>query len=447
MTSPFETSSPPREIDLLIDARWIIPIEPKGVVLENHALAVDHGRIVALAPIADAEARFAPKQRVSLPGHVLMPGLVNLHTHAALNLLRGYANDLPLMRWLEEKIWPAEAKHVSADFVRDGTLLAAAEMLRGGVTCCNDMYFYPEASVEAMQCAGMRAAIGIITVEFPTSYATDPDDYLDKGLAVRDRYRDAPLISFCLAPHAPYSVSDRSFERVATLAAQLDLPVHIHVHETSAEIDESIRQHGVRPLERLRRLGLLGPGLIAVHGIHLNDEEINLLATHGSSIAHCPTSNMKLASGGAPIAAVLAKGVHVGLGTDGAASNNRLDLFQEMRHAGLLGKLLSGDAAALDAHTLLSMATLEGAAALGLDGKIGSLVPGKEADLCAVQIDDWMLQPCFDPASHLIYVAGRENVSHVWVAGKPVVSEGQLHDIDITKLIETAAVWQNTIRS
>ena len=447
MTSPLETSPSPRKIDLLIEARWIIPIEPKGVVLESHALAVDRGHIVGLMPITEAEADFAPKQRISLPGHVLMPGLVNLHTHAAMTLLRGYADDLPLMRWLQEKIWPAEAKHLSADFVRDGTLLAAAEMLRGGITCCNDMYFFPEASVEAMQRAGMRAAIGIITIEFPTAYATDPDDYLAKGLAVRDRYRDESLISFCLAPHAPYSVSDRSLERIATLAAQLDLPIHIHVHETRGEVDESLRQYGVRPLERLRRLGLLGPGLIAVHGVHLNAEEIDLLAKYGSSIAHCATSNMKLASGGAPIAAALSKGVRVGLGTDGAASNNRLDLFQEMRHAGLLGKLVSDDAAVLDAHTLLGMATLEGAAALGLDGKIGSLLPGKEADLCAVRIDDWALQPCFDPASHLVYVAGRENVSHVWVAGKPVVSAGHLHDIDVAKLIENATVWQNGLKS
>jgi 5-methylthioadenosine/S-adenosylhomocysteine deaminase len=437
---------PPRDVDLLIEARWVIPIEPKGVVLENHALAINDGRIVALAPINELEAQFEPRQRVSLPAHVLMPGLVNLHTHAAMSLLRGYADDLPLMRWLQEKIWPTEAKHVSPEFVRDGTLLAAAEMLRGGITCCNDMYFFPGASVAALVEAGMRAAVGLITIEFPTAYAADPDDYLNKGLAVRDQHRDEPLISFCLAPHAPYSVSDRSFERIVTLAAQLDLPIHIHVHETRDEVDESVRLHGVRPLERLRRLGLLGPGLIAVHGVHLNAEELDLLATHGSSIAHCPTSNMKLASGGAPIAEALARGVRVGLGTDGAASNNRLDLFQEMRHAGLLGKLVSGDAAALDTHTLLRMATLDGAAALGLDHQIGSLVPGKAADLCAIRLDDWLLQPCFDPASHLIHVAGREQVSDVWVAGKPVVISGQLHNIDVTKLIGTVSLWQNSCK-
>ena len=444
-----DTAAPaaPRVVDLLIESRWIIPIEPRGIVLENHALAVDAGRIIAIAPATELNASFVPRQRVSLPGHVLMPGLVNLHTHAAMSLLRGYADDMALMSWLQQKIWPAEAKHVSADFVRDGSLLAAAEMLRGGITCCNDMYFFPEAAIQAMQRAGMRAAIGIITIEIPTAYAADPDDYLDKGLAVRDRYRDEPLISFCLAPHAPYSVSDRSFARVATLAAQLDLPFHIHLHETRNEVEEGLKQHGVRPLERLHRLGLLGPGLIAVHATHLDASEIDLLAEHGSSIAHCPTSNMKLASGAAPIAAALAAGVRVGLGTDSAASNNRLDLFQEMRHAGLLGKLVAGDAAVLDAHTLLRMATLDGAAALGLDNRIGSLLPGKEADLCAVRIDDWLLQPCFDPASHIVYVAGRENVTHVWVAGKPRVSEGRFDDIDVSMLMETAALWQNAIKS
>jgi 5-methylthioadenosine/S-adenosylhomocysteine deaminase len=439
-------SASPRPIDLLICPRWIIPIEPREVVLEQHALAVDDGKIVDLLPQAEAVNRYAPRQRRDLPGHVLMPGLVNLHTHAAMTLLRGYADDLPLMRWLQEEIWPAEAKHVSPAFVRDGTLLAAAEMLRGGITCCNDMYFFPEAAVEAFQQVGMRATVGLIVIEFPTAYAHDPDDYLAKGLAVRDRHRDNPLVQFSLAPHAPYSVSDRSFERVATLAAQLDAPIHIHVHETRDEISEGLEKHGARPLERLRRLGLLGPGTIAVHAVHLETSEIDLLARHGCSVAHCPTSNMKLASGSAPIAALLDAGVRVGLGSDGAASNNRLDLFQEMRHAALLGKLASNDAAALDVHRLLAIATLEGAKALGLDHRIGSLLPGKEADLCAVKLDDWNLQPCYDPASHLVYVAGREHVTDVWVAGKPLVTESQLCDTHVSALIGTAALWQNAIR-
>jgi 5-methylthioadenosine/S-adenosylhomocysteine deaminase len=440
MTPP--DAAVPAEIDLLIEARWIIPIEPFGAVLEDHAVAVDAGRIVALSPAEDANIRYAPRQRVRLGEHVLLPGLVNLHTHAAMALLRGYADDLPLMRWLSERIWPAEAQHVSADFVRDGTLLAGAEMLRGGITCFSDMYFFPEAAAESALRLGMRAALGIIAIEFPTAYASDAGDYLAKGLAVRDVLREEPLLSFCLAPHAPYTVSDASFERIATLAAQLDLPVHMHVHETLAEVEDSLRQHGARPLARLQRLGLVAPGLIAVHSVHLNSAEIELLGTCGCAVAHCPTSNMKLGSGIAPIAELIDRGVPVGLGSDGAASNNRLDLWREMRHAALLAKVARHDAAAVDAHTALRMATLHGATALGLDDRIGSLQPGKLADLCAVRLDDWITQPCFDAASHLVYVAGREHVSHVWVGGSQRVADGRLTIINDGELSEIAEHWQ-----
>jgi 5-methylthioadenosine/S-adenosylhomocysteine deaminase len=430
-------------IDLLIEPSWIIPIEPAGAVLEGHALAVDKGRIVALLPVEKAAARYAPRELLRLPGKVLLPGFVNLHTHAAMTLLRGYADDLPLMRWLQEHIWPAEAKHLSADFVRDGTLLAAWEMLRGGVTCFNDMYFFPQAAAEAAVEAGIRAVLGITAVEFPSAYAADANDYLAKGLAARDTWRDEPLLSFALAPHAPYTVSDRSFGSIATLAAQLDLPIHIHLHETAAEIEDSLRQHGVRPLERLQRLGLLGPNLIAVHAVHLLPEEIRLLAENCCAVAHCPTSNMKLASGIAPIAGLLAAGLRVGLGTDGAASNDRLDILREMRHAALLAKVATGDATALPAHRALRMATLEGASALGLDNSIGSLEPGKWADLCAIRLDDWLTQPCYDPASHIVYVAGREQVSHVWVAGTLRICNSQPVETVATELIEIANSWHN----
>ncbi|MDQ5880405.1 MAG: 5-methylthioadenosine/S-adenosylhomocysteine deaminase, partial [Pseudomonadota bacterium] len=337
-------------IDLLIRARWIIPIEPENTVLEHHAIAVNRGRIVAILPEREASERFAPARETRLDKHVLMPGLVNLHCHAAMTLLRGLADDTPLMTWLQEHIWPAEAKHVSADFVHDGTLLACAEMLRGGITCFNDMYFFPEAAAKAVATSGMRAVIGLALLEFPTAYATDADDYLTKGLAARDALRDQPLLHFALAPHAPYTVSDRSFERIATLAAELDMPVHVHLHETTAEIEESLRIHGVRPLERLRRLGLITPNLIAVHAVHLDAGEIALLAAEGASVAHCPSSNLKLGSGIAPIAAMLERGINIGLGTDGAASNNRLDLLGEMRLAALLAKGASGDASILNAH-------------------------------------------------------------------------------------------------
>ncbi len=432
-------------IDLLIEPRWLIPVEPQGVVLDRHAVAVTDGNIVDVLPAREASTRFRPDRSIALPQQVLIPGLINLHTHAAMSLLRGIADDLPLMDWLKTRIWPAEAKHVSASFVRDGTLLACAEMLRGGITCFSDMYFFPEAAAEAARSVGMRTSLGIVVIEFPTAYANDADDYINKGLAVRDRLRNDPLVSFCMAPHAPYTVSDTSFERIVTLADQLDLPIHIHVHETRSEIEESVRRHGLRPLERLHRLGVLGPGLIAVHAVHADDAEIRLLAKYGCSVAHCPTSNMKLASGIAPISEMLGAGIRIGLGTDGAASNNRLDLFQEMRHAALLAKAASGDAAACGAHAVLKMATLNGAAALGLEGRTGSIRAGKAADLCAVRLDALEMHPCYDPASHLVYAAGREHVSHVWVNGVLQVENGRLLAVEEGRLLDTVNLWQNKL--
>ena len=437
----------PAEIDLLVRPEWIIPIEPSGVTLSGHALAVSGGRILALLPSEESMQHFRPRQTVDLPGEVLLPGLVNLHTHAAMSLLRGYADDLPLMRWLSERIWPAEVRHAGPQFVRDGTLLACAEMLRGGITTFNDMYFFPGAAAEAARQAGMRAVLGIIAIEFPTRYAADADDYLAKGLAIRDDLSSDPLLSFCLAPHAPYTVADKTFEKIATLAAQLEIPIHMHVHETLHEIEESLRQHGTRPIERLRRLGLLGPQLIAVHAVHLDPSEIELLAREACHLAHCPTSNLKLGSGIAPISAIQSRGMNFGLGTDGAASNNRLDLFHEIRHAALLAKGASQDAEALGAHATLHAATLGGARALGLDGEIGSLLPGKAADLCAVRLDEWLIQPCFDPASHLVYVAGREQVSHTWVAGKLAMSNGGPSQFNISELLDITGLWHNLMRS
>jgi 5-methylthioadenosine/S-adenosylhomocysteine deaminase len=432
-------------IDLLIEPRWLIPIEPHGVVLEGQAVAVSGGEIAAVLPAQEAQLRFRPARRIVLPGHVLIPGLVNLHTHAAMTLLRGIADDLALMDWLKTRIWPAETRHVSAAFVRDGTLLACAEMLRGGITCFNDMYFFPAAAAEAARNLGMRAALGMVVIEFPTAYASDADDYISKGLAMRDRLRGDPLLSFCMAPHAPYTVSDATLERVVTLAAQLDLPIHIHIHETRAEIEDSLRLHGLRPLERLHRLGVLGPGLIGVHAAHLEADEIRLLAKFDCSIAHCPSSNMKLGSGIAPIVAMLEQGLRIGLGTDGAASNNRLDIFQEMRQSALQAKAVSGNAAAVGAHDVLRMATLNGAAALGLADKIGSIRTGKAADMCAVCLDTLETRPCYDPASHLVYAAGREHVSHVWVNGVLRVENGLLQGCDTSQLLDTVNLWQNKL--
>ena len=432
-------------VDLLVSARWVIPVEPAGAVLEDHCVAIAAGRIAAVLPSSEAERRFEAREHVRLDRHALIPGLVNLHTHAAMTLLRGLADDLPLMAWLRDHIWPAESKHVSPEFVYDGTLLACAEMLRGGVTCFNEMYFFPEAAARAALDSGMRAALGIIAFEFPTSYAADADDYIAKGLAARDALKEEPLLSFCMAPHAPYTVSDRTFAKVVTIAEELDLPIHTHLHETRAEIEESLGKHKARPLERLRALGMLSPRLVAAHAVHVTGEEIAMLAHHGASIAHCPSSNLKLASGFAPVAAMLERGVNVGIGTDGAASNNRLDLFQEMRTAALLAKAAGNDAQAMPAHSALAAATLHGARALGLDAWVGSLAPGKFADLCAVAFDEPELAPCYDPVSHLVYAAGREQVSHVWVAGEPRVRERQLVGFENRGLNSRALVWQNKL--
>jgi 5-methylthioadenosine/S-adenosylhomocysteine deaminase len=415
-------------------------------VLAEHAVAVRDGRIEAVLPAREALERFDGYEEVALQSHALIPGLVNAHTHAAMSLMRGLADDLPLMRWLQEHIWPAESRHVSPEFVADGTRLACAEMLRGGITCFNDMYFFPEASLDAALAAGLRSAHGAIVIEFPSAYAADPADYLRKGLELRDRRREEPLASFCLAPHAPYTVSDETLKKVATLAAELDLPVHIHLHESEHEIERSLAEHGVRPLERLRRLGLVTPNLIAVHAVHLEPAEIELLARHGCSVVHCPSSNLKLASGFAAVSAMLAAGINVALGTDGAASNNRLDMFQEMRTAALLAKAVARSAEAMPAHAALRAATLAGAQALGLAGRIGSIEPGKAADLVAVDLAAPELAPCFDPVSHLVYAAGREHVTHVWVEGEARLSERAFSDESaFAHLAGRVQLWQNAL--
>ena len=432
-------------IDLLIDARWIIPVNPPGRVLEHHSVAVRDARIHAVLPTAKAHADYLAAEHVTLPGHALIPGLVNLHTHASMALMRGLADDMAQTQWLQDRIWPAEARHVSPQFVYDGTLLACAEMLRGGITCFNEMYFYPGDAARAALALGMRAALGLIVIDSPSAYAADAEDYVAKGLALRDALREQPLLSFCMAPHAPYALSDATFSRLITLAEELDLPVHMHVHETQEEIAQSVARHGVRPLERLQRLGLVGPNLIGVHAVHLTQQEITLLAKNGSSVAHCPSSNLKFANWFAAVARMVSEGVSVGLGTDGSASNNRLDLFQEMRLAALLAKAVSGDARTLPAHQALAMATLDGARALRLDHAIGSIEIGKFADLTAVEFSAPDLLPCYDPISHLVYAAGRENVSHVWVAGRLLVENRVLNNWPKNGLENVVILWQNRL--
>jgi 5-methylthioadenosine/S-adenosylhomocysteine deaminase len=430
-----------------LDARWIIPVAPSPAVLSQHSLIIEGERIIDCLPQDTVPTRYPGAIRIHLPEHALIPGLVNTHTHAAMTLFRGVADDLALMDWLNQHIWPAEARLVSDEFVYDGSLLACAEMLKGGVTCFNDMYFFPEATARACLQAGMRASLGIVTIEFRSSYASDAQDYLNKGMALRDQLRDEALLSFCLAPHAPFSVTDETFAQIAIYANELDLPVHIHLHESANEVADSTAQHGVRPLARLDKHGLLGPGLIAVHSVHLTPEEIALFARHGCSVAHCPSSNLKLASGIAPVAALTRAGVNIGLGTDGAASNNRLDLFEEMRLAALLAKGSSLDPTVMPAMKALEAATLGGARALGLQDRIGSLETGKFADITAVRLSDTELQPCFDPVSHIVYAAGRNHVTDVWVHGKRVVSGGNLLTLDEASITARAKHWQRKVQS
>ena len=440
----------PQRVDTLIEPRWIVPVRPRGVLLEGHAIAIAGGVIQAIAPTDEVERRFSASSVIRLPDHLVVPGLVNAHTHASMALLRGVGDDLPLQRWLADRIWPLERALVGEQFVHDGARLAAVEMLRAGVTTCSDMYFYPDVVARALTAVGMRAVVGIIAIEFPTAYAVDAEDYLRKGLQARDGLRDEPLISFTLAPHAPYTVSDATLARVATLAEELDLPVHMHVHETAHEVEESIERHGVRPLERLDRFGLLSERLIAVHAVHLSETEIARLGRVGASVAHCPVSNLKLASGIARVPEMLAAGINVALGTDGAASNNRLDMLDEARFAALLAKAVAGDAAMLPAFAALECATINGARALGLDKRIGSIEPGKEADLLALEFSSPEVAPLFDPVSHLIYASGREHVTDVWVAGRHVVQTRQLITEDGTAsdgaVVSSASAWQNKCR-
>jgi 5-methylthioadenosine/S-adenosylhomocysteine deaminase len=435
-----------QSVDLRVDARWVVPIVPRGA-LAAHSLIVDAGRIVALLPTADADRRYDAAERVLLPSHALLPGLVNAHTHAAMNLLRGSADDVALTKWLEEHIWPSERTFLSEEFVHDGTLLAAAEMLTAGITCCNDQYFFPDAAARAYGAAGMRAMLGLAVLDFPTAYAVDADAYLQAGLAARDRWKHEPLLTFSLAPHAPYTVSDASWTKIVVYSRQLDLPIQTHLLETRDERARSQSEFGIGPLQRLHRLGVTGPGFIAVHGTHLDDGDIALLVTQGCHVVHCPVSNLKLASGIAPVAELMRRGVNVALGTDGAASNNRLDIFGEARLAALLAKAVSGDAGAIPAAEALQMATLNGARALGLERDIGSLEAGKQADVIAVEMDAVEHLPCYDPISHLVHVTGRDQVTDAWIAGRRVVAGHRLTRVDSDEIAARARFWQDRLQS
>ena len=433
-----------RPADLILHPRWMLPIEPDHQVLHHHALVIAEGRIVALLP--EEQARVLPcAERLELPEHALLPGLVNAHGHAAMSLLRGHADDLALDTWLQEHIWPLEQRWVSAEFVHDGVQLALAEMLRSGTTCFSDMYFFPDVAARAAVAAGMRAQVAFPILEMPSAWGRDADDYLSRGLQVLDDFRHSELVEVALGPHAPYTVGDAALRRTATLAAELDAGIQIHVHETLREVEQSLAEHGQRPLARLERLGLLGPRTQCVHGVFLDAEDRALLSARGSHVIHCPRSNLKLASGLAPVATLLDEGINVALGTDGAASSNGLSLFDELQLAALLAKAVTGQATALPAAQALHMATLAGARALGLEERIGSLVPGKQADLIAVDLSGPEHQPVHQPLSQLVYTAAGRAVSHVWVAGRPLMRERQLTTLDLPAILGRAENWRQKL--
>ena len=432
------------QTDLLIHADWVIPVDRPGA-LAQHSIAIDGGRISAILTHDEAQHQVTARETVTLPGHALMPGLINAHTHSPMTLFRGLADDLPLMTWLNEHIWPAEARWVHEEFVADGSRLAIAEMIRSGTTCFNDMYFFADVTGRVAAQAGMRASIGLILIDFPSAWASDADAYLDRAIAVHDQFRGDPLVRTAFAPHAPYSVSDAPLRRVVTLANELELPVHMHVHETAAEVSGGVGQYGHRPIERLHRLNLINPTLMAVHMTQLGDEEIDLFADSGAHVVHCPQSNLKLASGHCPVTRLLEAGINVALGTDGAASNNDLDMLAEMQSAALLAKGNTGDACALPAQQALYMATLAGARALGIDDLTGSLAVGKAADIVAIDLARPETQPVFNPVSQLVYAAGREQVRHVWINGRQVLKNRALTTIDLAQTLQRAAGWHTRI--
>ncbi|MDH5325794.1 MAG: TRZ/ATZ family hydrolase [Gammaproteobacteria bacterium] len=432
-------------IDTLIHAKWIIPVEPAATVYTDHSLALHEGRILSILPQEQARRQYQADTVHELRHHALIPGLINCHTHAAMSLFRGLADDLPLMDWLQNHIWPAEGRWVNNEFVHDGTQLALAEMIRGGITCFNDMYFFPDETARIADLTGMRATVGLILIDFPTVWAADADEYLHKGLEVHDRFRHNPLISTAFAPHAPYTVSDPALEKVVTLAEELDLPIHMHVHETAFEVQQAQQDSGKRPIQRLQELGLVSPRLLAVHMTQLNDAEMSLFAQAGAHVVHCPESNLKLASGFCPVHALSLYGVNIAIGTDGAASNNDLDMLGEMRSAALLAKAVSQDASAIPAENALRMATINGAKALGLDHKIGSLVPGKAADITAINMDDLGTQPVYNPVSQIVYACTRQQVTDVWVAGKQLLRRQALTTIDEQAIKHKAQLWREKI--
>lgn len=425
---------------------YVLPVRPDNVCLGDHAVIVSGGLVEAVLPRERALADYPTAARVDLPGHALLPGLINMHTHSPMTLLRGLADDLRLNAWLKEHIWPAEGRWVGRDFVSHGTELAMAEMLRAGTTCFNEMYFFPDAIAETVRAAGMRAAIGMPVIDLKTPWASDAHQCLARAREVHASLQGAERLSVTLAPHALYTVGDEALAELAELANELELPVCMHVLEIAWEIEHSRTTYQRRPLQRLHGHGLLGERFQGVHMAHLDTEDVDLLAETGTHVIHCPESNLKLASGVCPVADLLAAGVNVSVGTDGAASNNNLDLLGELRTAALLAKGTSGDPCVLNAGTALELVTINAARAMGLGDAIGSIEPGKRADFCAIDLDQPETQPLHNVLSQIVYAASNRQITDVWVDGERLLEKGELTTIDLQRVAARSRDWRERLR-
>ena len=433
--------------DLILIAKWIIPVVPEGLVLEDHAVAIREGKIVAILPATEAQQTIVATQVVNLPEHALIPGLVNAHGHSPMTLFRGIADDIPLKQWLEQHIWPLESRWVNEEFVLQGSRLAIAEMITSGTTCFADMYFFPNEVAKAALEAGIRVQLASPVLDFATVWARDADEYIKKATELHDDFRNNEFIYTAFGPHAPYTVSDAPLRKLSMLAEELDIPIHMHVHETAQEVSDAIAADGRRPLQRLADLDMISPRLLCVHATQLTEAEMQMLGELGSSVVHCPESNLKLASGFCEVAKLLGNKVNVALGTDGGASNNDLDLLSEMHTAALLAKGVAADASALPASRALTMATLGGARALGLDSRIGSLEPGKFADIAAITLQDLNSSPVYNPISALVYSATAAQVTHVWCGGKLLLENRELQTLDKMQILITTNAWRMRIAS
>lgn len=420
--------------DLLVVGGTVLTMEPDAAPIANGAVAITDGRIAAVGPAEQLLEGAAAGEVLQASDCLVLPGFVNTHGHLAMSLLRGIADDLPLMQWLNDHIWPAEKQHMERDAVRLGTELAAAEQLLAGITTTTDMYFFGDDVGDVLATAGMRGVVAESLIDFATPRCSGPEEMLQRQLELIDAFRDHPLITPSVAAHAPYSVCAANLVREAELAEEHEVPFQIHLSETRWEVEKLLAEKGLSPVAYLADLGVLSERVVAAHCVHVSPEDIELLAELEVGVAHNPVSNLKLASGVAPVPAMLAAGVTVGLGTDGAASNNTLDLLRDLQLATLLHKSTTGDATALPARTALEMLTAGGARVLGLGDRVGRLVEGLEADIACLSIDGPHTVPMYDPYSHVVFASRAADVRHTIVRGRVLVRDRQLETIDLERV-------------